>query len=389
MASRYFRNTGNVNWGTTTNWSATDGGASVGAIPVAADDVFFTALSGSCTVNSSTRDCHSVDCTGYTGTLTMSNSIQLNGAGGGFVLSPTMTLSGSGGISSLQNGGTSTWTSNGKIWNGGTVTLNGSSGPTFTFTDDWTMGGFVMGGGAKTINGVGRTISLTGTFSGAATVSGNVTIKFIGTGNWSGTSAISLDFIIDTAGTITVTANINPTGNITRVNGTVNTGSTTLNLTANSILDTAGITWNNVTVTGSMTLTLNSLFTVSGILSLSNNNIVFAGTSGFSVNTLTDIAVTSVNRTFVAGVIYTITNLIQAVGTLQTAHTVYKSASVGTKTNLILNSGAVCKLGYVDFTDVNASGGRRIDTFNGVLSNTDNISNYQDPTRTLALSFAA
>src|SRR6266542_3204194 len=100
MANRYFRNTGNTSWGVTSNWSATDGGGSVGFTPNNADDVFFTANSGNCVLNT-VGVAKSVTLTGFTGTLTMTNALQVYG---NLTFYPGNTIAGLSGIEFYGNG---------------------------------------------------------------------------------------------------------------------------------------------------------------------------------------------------------------------------------------------------------------------------------------------
>lgn len=76
MANRYWVG-GTATWDNTagTKWSTTSGGAGGSAVPTASDDVFFNAASGAvtCTISGS-RVCLSLNCTGFTGTLTGTSS---------------------------------------------------------------------------------------------------------------------------------------------------------------------------------------------------------------------------------------------------------------------------------------------------------------------------
>jgi hypothetical protein len=92
MAFRYFLNTGNSDWQVGANWSATNGGATVNAIPTASDDVFLTSLSGDCLVNVNSN-ANSLNCTGYTRTLTLDGNFILITSGGSIVLNSVMTIS--------------------------------------------------------------------------------------------------------------------------------------------------------------------------------------------------------------------------------------------------------------------------------------------------------
>src|SRR6185436_18909683 len=80
MANRFFVNGGvNNNWGTTGNWSTTSGGAGGSSVPSSTDDVFLDGNSPNCTVNTSTRSCKSLTCTGYTNTLTLAAQLDIFG----------------------------------------------------------------------------------------------------------------------------------------------------------------------------------------------------------------------------------------------------------------------------------------------------------------------
>lgn len=71
MAARYWVG-GTANWDGTagTKWAATSGGAGGESVPTAADDVYLDANSGAVTVTiAATAPCRSLNCTGFTGTL--------------------------------------------------------------------------------------------------------------------------------------------------------------------------------------------------------------------------------------------------------------------------------------------------------------------------------
>ncbi len=82
MASRYWVG-GTATWDATagTKWATTSGGAGGAAVPTAADDVFFDAASGVVTISTSgstTDNCRSLDCTGFTGTLNHVSNTDIN-----------------------------------------------------------------------------------------------------------------------------------------------------------------------------------------------------------------------------------------------------------------------------------------------------------------------
>jgi len=78
MALRYAR-AGGGNWSADATWSTTSGGAADTVAPTAADDALLNASSGAVTINSgATRVCRSIDCNGYTGTLSHNTSTNLD-----------------------------------------------------------------------------------------------------------------------------------------------------------------------------------------------------------------------------------------------------------------------------------------------------------------------
>jgi hypothetical protein len=178
MASRYFRNTGNNSWIVATNWSATDGGASVGAAPTTADDVFFTALSGAtCNVGSNGVGL-TLNCTGYTGTLTILTGITLTFTSN-ITLSSGMTFAVTGTGQLNINTGPCTLTTNGKtipalqVASNAVITPSGALSVTtlncgncsFAGATGWTAGTFnVIGAGVTVTLAASTTYNVTGTF---------------------------------------------------------------------------------------------------------------------------------------------------------------------------------------------------------------------------------
>jgi hypothetical protein len=137
MATRYWVGGGSsTNWSATgnTNWSATSGGANNASVPGASDDVFFDAASGSGTAVMDTAfTIISLDCTGFTGTLTQ-NAFALTISGLLFKLAAGMTYTppSSRVINFTSTSGNTLITTAGK--NMGTLTFNGAGG-TFVLQD--------------------------------------------------------------------------------------------------------------------------------------------------------------------------------------------------------------------------------------------------------------
>src|SRR3989344_1900035 len=143
MAARYFINGGvNSNWSTSGNWSATDGGAASGVKPASTDDVFFTANSPNCTADTAGVGL-TLNFTGYASTITMTAGLTISGS---VTLVAAMTIAGTSGL--IVNG-TSTLTSNTKVWPNA-LALQGTS--THTLADNWNVDGLLsVGGGTITM----------------------------------------------------------------------------------------------------------------------------------------------------------------------------------------------------------------------------------------------
>lgn len=96
MAARFWVTGGDGNWNSTTNWSATSGGASGASVPGSADTAAFNANSGSgvATLDIS-PEIQTLTCTGFTGTIAFgTNTISLNSTGTIFTGATTMTVTG-------------------------------------------------------------------------------------------------------------------------------------------------------------------------------------------------------------------------------------------------------------------------------------------------------
>jgi hypothetical protein len=301
-----WRNTsGNFLWGTAANWDT-------GVLPSATgagSDAIFDALSPNCTVNITTAVCRNLNFTGYTNTITMTNTITVGSVNAGFpghtvTLSPTMGIAGTGAISTRSNGNTSL-RSNGRTWPNafGIVNVALAPNPTVTLLDDWTITGnlFIGSGGAGvavtfsgafTINaGANVTIQASGNNTRIAATSGSLsTIRLTGTGTFSFSGIMGgfgLNLIIDAPGQTVTLGPVAGYGGI----GTV-TGST-FSYVAGTVVCT-GTFYLHFTVLGGITYTLNLFGSSSPSATTTNtsgvnfNNLNFrtAGTSGSQTCTI-------------------------------------------------------------------------------------------------------
>lgn len=285
MPDRYWVAGGTGNYNSTTNWSATSGGASGASVPTSADNVFFNASSGAgtATINVASN-CANLNLTGFTGTLAFTNTLQVNGTvlnlgTGGYTVT---------GASQLLLATAMTVTSNGTNYQGN---IYFAANVTYTLADNLTILGTlsITAGGNQTVNGNSIFISSNLTSVGNGTTSGTTAFVFNGTGTWSHTSTgvIRNNTTINTAGTLTIGTNIYyNTGTLTYTAGTVVTTGSTLNISVATTLNTNGITWNNITTSFTGAITLSSNLTLTGTLSLTSGTLSFTlgGNSLVSTN---------------------------------------------------------------------------------------------------------
>jgi len=115
--------------------------------------------------------------------------------------------------------------------------------------------------------------------------------------------------------------------------------------------------------------------------------IGFAGNFGFITQLFSNDSPGACVITLQAGITYTVKGLFSNNKVRGNAHASYVSSTVGTKAKLTVTGDA--KIGYVDFTDIDASQGRTLYTFGGVVTNCLNINTMTDrilPTNTTVSS---
>jgi len=431
MAERHWINGGVNNlWGTTGNWSLTEGGAGGQAVPVVADDVFFDAGSPACTVNSQNRVCKTFTAASYAATLTFTYSISVSG---NITVGTSMGWSGTGQLIMLVAG---TWTSNGATI-GADIKIGDFTAGTVTLADDLTTSGdlsltnatsttfsgdFHITAATCTITG-GQTVTIVHdvTITGLTTIvstevldglfnwnTGGLTVggAFTGTtpivltgGTWQETYVCSKNVTL--AGDVTISGTIlyaaSGTPTLTYSSGTITTTGSTLSIATACTLNTNGMSWANITLSAALTLTIsspltltgnftisaastltiNGLLTVAGTLTLPNAAVTFAGISGFTVGTLTNTAITATRiYTFEEAITYTITTDWTCVHTAaQTVRFTVTSADGATKAIITLNYGATQKVFFLDPTRIDSSLGQPIFSFTGAITDSYNWSN--------------
>jgi hypothetical protein len=299
MANRYWvAGTGTWNGTSTTNWSASSGGASGASVPTSADNVFFDANSntgtGAFTVTMATvaAVCADFDASAVDGTMTLAGTVGIDVYGSLLWPATNFTRSYSGTTTFRATTTGKTVNTNGRAF-GGTVTFDGIGG-------GWTLGSalttpatFNLTNGSLNLGG----FTLTG-FNFSSNNSNTRTLAFNGgtyviTGN-ANTSAQTL-WSVSTATGLTVTGT--PTVNV--INNSTNSGftrnflhgntaggseanSVNLNIQAGDVgsLVTVAGTFKNVNFTGCSSTLNNSTRYIYGDLIIGSGMTLTAGASG-------------------------------------------------------------------------------------------------------------
>lgn len=372
MASYFFRNTGNSNWGTASNWSLTDGGGATGAVPTAADDAFFSNNSGPCVTNTTNRVCKTIDFTkgtGYTNTFTMTNILTVSG---NVTLNAAMTIAGT---AVLVINAAATITSNGKTWPTG-IQLNAAV--TITLSGNLTVTGLTNWNVVNTVNG--NTWFMNGGFTCGAAVNGTTTIQIQG-GTWTG-GTISNNININGNITMSTTSVTYNTGTLQYLSGTVTFTTHTLVVGANATLTTNGINWYNIQISAGA-WSLGSALTCTNNFTIATNT---TQTGAFNITCANFINSAGQSTTFPAGITVTITSSLTLTGTAS-VQLVLKSSPANSSVFFNLNYGATQSVSFVTATDMDSSGGQTIWDYKGILTRAVNW-NVLTPTSVGTLSKA-
>lgn len=418
MANRYIRVAGG-NYNAAATWESSPGAADVVTVPGASDAAIGHATSGNLTITAAAA-AQSIDLSAYVGTLVI-NSSQTWTVSGGVTLGAGMTWVATTGT--IATGTAGTWTSNGitipcafSITAAVTITLADAMIVGGTFTCSATGSTTISGGFTLRCNG---NVTLSGTLAAAA----GAQFRFGGTGNWvgssTGTRRLQMPTTIDTAGTLTLSANcrIGNGGSLTYVSGTI-VATDDIYISGNTSLAVAGMTnasftvdavstvtltenWNavqiglgsNLTMAGSFTTTTTTLlfFATStlaragawNITTLQVNAGAFtASLTGAFDQTLTNLRIFSgAAVALTSGRVLTVTTEIfmTAAGTASTA--TLRSVTGSSAITLDYQGGnAGNRIFRATFTDVNMATGQKLWNYHGqTLTRTNGIVNFTSP----------
>jgi len=402
MANRYWVG-GTALWDGTAllKWAASSGGVGGQTVPTSTDDVFFDAAStGTCTIAAGATGAKSINCTGFTGTLTGTQSITVSG---NIILVSGMTYTYTG---TLTLNATASITSAGKTF--GPVTISGT-GITVTLSDNLTLGttrAFIHTEGSLDLNGK---ILSTGSFTSTGTTTrsiifGSSSIEITGSGGNQLNMATGTNFTYTGTPTFNLTYSSSVGTRNIRVGNTAGiteTNAPTINVSAGTDIISFSAFAKNVNFTGfSGTLSALGSATVYGNLTISSgmtltagsNAITFAATSGtqqITTNNKTlDFPITfnGIGGTFAfqdaltqgSTRAFTITNgtvqlkasATSTVGAFATSGSTMKylqSTTDGTQATISQASGTV-NATYLTIKDINATGGA---TWNAYYINSD------------------
>jgi len=390
MAARYLVPGGTGNWNSTTNWSATDGGASGASFPIAGDDVHITLLSGSPNINVNVASaCATLTViNSYAGTLTLTNTLTLSST---LTLGTGMTIAGSG---TLSVNGTCTLTSAGKTIP--TLVFGGSTATTITLADNIIANNLTYSntaaGTSVTVNNNKITVNgnLTVLAAGGRVATGTSDIELVGTGTWqmgTGTSYLRNNLTIKSGANITLNAlSTNgvgyDTGTLTIENGA------TVGMFAGSTLRFN----NNVTYVGINNMVIETLATpgnnpvvttdskiIAKIFNC-NTNVTFTGSDGtFEFDQMNiGTANPGVGRTITlkAGATYQINTSIDTPSAADLGRSIIQSSSSGNKAYIDIPSSATQKLSNMNMTDIEATTGT-LWVYNGTITNCTNVKQLQ------------
>lgn len=377
-------------WSFVGNWSQTSTSTLLGGTNISVGgNLSINALGGSSNITfilngtgnwSVSADASQVDyIINTSGTITLSGALGFAGSGKVFTyITGTVITTGS----SMTISGNATIDLDGIVFNNFFIT---GAGTHTLLSDLHVNGNSVLGslGQVLTINGlfniyVGGNLTIGGTSS---VVQGTTSIILNGTGVFSSTQTTGtfrLNLTFNTVGIITISGTIRyRTGTITYTSGTIITTSSTLNITSTTTLDTAGITWNNVTCSASQILTINSLLSINNTLTYNLGTVITcAGTAGWTTSNFYILTSNNINHELVAGITYTVNNYFESISTTSLLKDSLISSIPGTKAIFTLAYGATQNVGYTNATDIDSSLGQTIWTFNGVVTTTLNWNSF-------------
>jgi hypothetical protein len=386
-ASRFWqKQNASFNWNATgpTNWGSASGVSDNASIPVSVDDVFFDGVGVNGNINNTvviTTTVRSVTfLAGYTAVATINAATFLTIAGNFTDNSAHTWVVGNVTTSRIDISAASTITTNGRSFPG-TVSFFNTN--TKTIVGNFTILGalnIATGSSTTTIN---RTtteeIICNGYTSGFnSACAGTITLRITGgvfTPGSGGSPTISTTILFD-GNITTATGTLIFTGPLLRwVSGTFPIATLSLLCNASTTLETNPIVFAAFSTNTGVTITLNSILTSNGTFAPGSavGAINFTGSAGFDIVTFSPSTTVGTPLVLKNGNTYIIRNIVGGIGSAAPI----QSDSATLRANLILPQGGTCNT-RVNFTRINATGGRTINTWNGVVTDCINVRSYTD-----------
>ena len=270
------------------------------------------------------------------------------------------------------------------IWND--LLLTGGAASTLSLAYDTTFTGNLTTGTTNiaTIN-TGKLL-LQGNFSPSTGVSigGTSAIEFAGSNNqtWNSTIAVQNSITINKSGgavTISGTITWGAAGRTLSVTaGSINPGSSTISIPANTNVTISGMTFWNLTIPGLSTITQSVANTIQNNLTLATTgNVIFTGSAGWTCANLT---CTTASRTITLqnSITYTTTSAATLLGASGSNSTM-TSNDANVLALWTLRPGATQNVIYFNGTRIDSSGGQTVWTLEGTRTSTVNWNSGAKP----------
>jgi len=286
MAARFWVTGGTGNWNSTTNWSATTGGASGASVPGSADTATLDASSGAGTVTLDiSPTIQTLTWTGFTGTLAFgTNTISLNSTGTIFTGATTMAVSGTPQIIATNSSATARTVASGAVTEANSISFRVTAGTgTFAVTTNNAVRDLDFTDGVNPTGFAGAYSSTNHIIYGSLKASTGMTVT-AGTGifTFAATSGIKT---IDTAGvTFDRPFTFNGVGGTWQLQAALTSGSTRACTLTNGTLDLASYTLTTGTFSSSNS-NARTLAFGTGVINITGNNATVwsgANLTGFS-----------------------------------------------------------------------------------------------------------
>lgn len=388
-ASRFWqKQNASFNWNATgpTNWGSASGVSDNASVPVSVDDVFFDGVG----VNGNINNIVSLGTTvrsvtfsaGYTAVATINAGIILTIAGNFTDNSAHTWVVGNVTTSQIAISAASTITTNGRSFAGTVAFLNTN---TKTIVGNFTiLGRLSLDSGSSITTTINRTtteeIICNGFLLGFNnSCLGTITLRITGgvlNFQGGGLSGIYTTMLID-GNIVSTSGDLRYGGPLLRwVSGTFPIATSSLGaIGVSTTFETNPIVFNNFSMPVGSTITLNSTLIATGsfVVGSGGTPISFIGAAGFDIGTFTPSVSLGVALVLKNGNTYIIRNITGGIG----SQAPIQSDSATLRANLILPQGGTCNT-RVNFTRINASGGRTINTWNGVVTDCINVRSYAD-----------